>query len=63
MLGAALELSNIMDKIDRDRLGSNGTQAQSAKKRGRRTRTNVSVDDPTQEPPSPSPARNNFEAG
>jgi hypothetical protein len=41
LLGSALQLSNIMDKINTDRLGSNGTTVRSTKKRNRQPRKNA----------------------
>jgi len=54
LLGSALELSSIMDKVDRDRLGSNGSTGQSTKKRVRPPRKDDQSDLPPQELSNPS---------
>jgi methyl-accepting chemotaxis protein len=61
LLGSALELSNIMDKMNTDRLGSNGSAGQSAKKRSRQSRKNVKDVAPPQETPGPSVSRTPLE--
>ena len=50
-----------MDKMNTDRLGSNGSAGQSTKKRSRQSRKNVKGVSPPQKDPGPSLSRTPFE--